>query len=476
MSQVNLLSRMRGAASIHYIGQDFWTNDVAAFDIAIAPFKVKSDAFGTLSNRAGGRLITATFTPVGVWTAAQLAILFPFLNPRLGDFNTPIRPVSGANTGAGTLTVTNHGYLTGTGVRAGAVGVGSALPGGIAANTTCYVVAVDANTISLADTEAHALAGTNLIELTSAGSGTIRLIQNTPLIITTVDGLQLTVWNAALVDMPALSLAPLNSTMKQVKFEGYTLHGQDWSDANSLYTCATGVIGAVPPIQSQIPTVSYDIDWATRLAVTEVSDGTGALTVPNHGLATAEAVTADFLSANGALPAPLAVNTVYYAIVVDANNVKLATSSGNANSGTAIALTSTGEGEINLVSPLQLEGLQPRDAIDVTFQATWDPVKGGGGDINCRSLTDVEAKAEFVPTNLDLGSMLTTLALQGGSAALGMALGFANLDIYGPGENPFIRIYGASPRPKQAGPDEPCKSSSMARPSRRSSRKGASTR
>src|SRR5260221_8060279 len=111
---VDIFSRVRGAACLHYKGQDFWTKDVAAFDIALKPFEIGSDAYGPIAKRVGGRMVTVTFTPVGVWTAAQLAVLFPYLNPRIGDFNTPQRNVTAVTHGAGTITVPKHGFLTGT--------------------------------------------------------------------------------------------------------------------------------------------------------------------------------------------------------------------------------------------------------------------------------------------------------------------------------------------------------------------------
>jgi hypothetical protein len=441
---LDLFSRVRGAASLHYKGQDFWTQDVAALDIALKPFPIKSNAFGNIAKRQGGRLVTVTFTPVGVWTAAQLAVLFPYLNPRYGDYNTPVRSVTAVTYGAGTITVPNHGFITGTGVRIGGMKTSAwTLPTGLAANTTYYVIAVDANTISLADTEAHALANSNIVAMTDNGTGTFFVIQNSPLIITTVDGVQLTVWNAAVVDQPALSLAALVSTMKTVKFEGYTLHGQSWKDANSLFTLSGGVVGAVPPDQSQIPTVSYCIDWATRLPVTAIDDDANTLTIANHGLVTAQAVTLDTLSAGAALPSALAPNTTYYVIVSDANTIQLATSADNAAVPTAIALVSDGSGEINVVTANLVKGIEPREAIEVSFPVTWAEVSSGGDGLNCRSITMAEAKVAFTPTNVDLGTILNEMELQGGSAAMGQDLQAVNLDIHGPGQDPFIRVYGA---------------------------------
>lgn len=59
-------------------------------------------------------------------------------------------------------------------------------------------------------------------------------------------------------------------------------------------------------------------------------------------------------NSGGALPAPLAANTTYYAINVDGTHIKLATSLANAKAGTAIDLTSAGSGTHTL-----LYGLTP---------------------------------------------------------------------------------------------------------------------
>ncbi len=449
---LNLLNRVRGSASLHFKGQDFWTKDVAALGIDLKPFKVKSDAQGVISQRFGGRLVSVTFTPVGTWTAAQLAVLYPWLNARIGDFNTPIRTITAVTTGAGTSTIVSngHGQITGTGIRF-CTQPGVTLPPGLAVNTTYFINANnDGNTITLYDTEAHALAGgaTGQIALTGAGSvGTVNpsFIVNTPLTITTVDGVQLVIWNAAVTKMPALGLTSVDTAFKQVTIEGYTLHGLNWSDANSLLTLTTGVIGATAPAQSQIPTVAYTVDWATRLVVpaANVNTGTNAITITGHGLTTTQAVTVDDLGSADALPSGLALNTTYYVIAVDANTIKLATTSGNATAGTAIALVTAGSGDWNVVSLIQAEGLQPREAIEVEPDVTWADVMVDSDGLSCRSITDLMVKASFVPTNLAAATIQNALNFQGAGAGRGNNLPTANLDIYGPADDPFIRIYAA---------------------------------
>ena len=52
----------------------------------------------------------------------------------------------------------------------------------------------------------------------------------------------------------------------------------------------------------------------------------------------------------GSLPAPLVAGTIYYAIVVDATNISLATTTANALAGTPIALTTAGTGTVVVVN------------------------------------------------------------------------------------------------------------------------------
>lgn len=71
---------------------------------------------------------------------------------------------------ANTLTITAHGFVTG--LKGQASNSGGALPTGISAVTDYFIVVVDANTVKLSDTLAHALAGTDIIDITGAGTGT----------------------------------------------------------------------------------------------------------------------------------------------------------------------------------------------------------------------------------------------------------------------------------------------------------------
>lgn len=75
-----------------------------------------------------------------------------------------------ANAATDQLTSTGHGFTTGQYTEVWST-PGVALPGGLAAETVYYVRAVDANTLTLHPTYADAIAGTNVVDITSAGSG-----------------------------------------------------------------------------------------------------------------------------------------------------------------------------------------------------------------------------------------------------------------------------------------------------------------
>lgn len=61
-----------------------------------------------------------------------------------------------------------HGFVTGLKVQ---VTTSTTLPTGISGSTDYFIVKVDADTFKLSDTLAHALAGTNIIDVTAYGAG-----------------------------------------------------------------------------------------------------------------------------------------------------------------------------------------------------------------------------------------------------------------------------------------------------------------
>jgi hypothetical protein len=88
------------------------------------------------------------------------------------DISLQVAPVAitSVSSTADTLTLANHGLETGDSVQF--TNSGGGLPSGISAGVTYFVVRVSSSVFKLSDTLAHALAGTNLVDLTTNGTGT----------------------------------------------------------------------------------------------------------------------------------------------------------------------------------------------------------------------------------------------------------------------------------------------------------------
>jgi hypothetical protein len=118
-----------------------------------------------------------------------------------------------------------------------------------------------------------------------------------------------------------------------------------------VWTTAS-VVGVGYPVYSSTQSALTLSPFTSSSPVTGIANGTmyggsissytintPTITITGHGLTTTYAV---WLStSNNVTIAPLAWGTTYYAIVIDANNFKLATSLANANAGTFITFTSS---------------------------------------------------------------------------------------------------------------------------------------
>lgn len=87
----------------------------------------------------------------------------------------------------------------------------------------------------------------------------------------------------------------------------------------------------------------------TALTISAVNPTNDELTIAGHGLNTGDGAAAIYTPDGGTIPGGLAEVTDYFAIVIDANTLKLASSSANALAGTAIDITSAGSGTLLLL-------------------------------------------------------------------------------------------------------------------------------
>jgi hypothetical protein len=273
---VSFLRRRSGPAFIHHRGVSFFTKDAITFDPQLEPFTVDDDAYGDLDQRRAGQTVKIQCTPED-WTAAMLGILYPsfITNLQLGQYNTPYYDAVTCTVAApGVFTFENHGQITGTGVRFDSTGT---LPTGLVAATTYYLFVIDENTFKLSDTEAHALAGTNFVAITVAGSGDMFMVQNTPTTVQYLDAAAtyITLWNTGITKMPDLDLSAVKTPYGAMEFEGYVRYGMSASDDDSIFTINTGGTLSAVPNSANIPTVPYTVAFgdATPFSDLQPRDG-----------------------------------------------------------------------------------------------------------------------------------------------------------------------------------------------------------
>ena len=109
-----------------------------------------------------------------------------------------------------------------------------------------------------------------------------------------------------------------------------------------------------------------DASRKDTIATSAVNTSTEAITINLHGYSTGQSL--KYSNGGGTTLAGLTNDTTYYAIVVDTNTIKLATSSGNANSGTAINLTGTGNNSQTLTDIYSINGGTARDYSNGVFK------------------------------------------------------------------------------------------------------------
>ena len=102
------------------------------------------------------------------------------------------------------------------------------------------------------------------------------------------------------------------------------------------------------------------------IATSAVNTSTEVITINSHGYSTGQSLT--YSNGGSTTLAGLTNDTTYYAIVVDADTIKLATNSSNATAGTAINLTGTGNNAQTLTDVYSINGGTARDYSNGVFK------------------------------------------------------------------------------------------------------------
>jgi len=275
---------------------------------------------------------------------------------------------SAVNTTNDTVTITAHGFTTGTSLLYDDAS-GTVLAG-LTDNTTYYAIVVNEDTIKLATSSGNATAGT-AIDLTGTGnnSQTLATALNTVTITDTDHGLitgdqivatfsgaatdgTYTISNVTkdtfdVTDAAAgvIASTSLTYTHGLVTFTK-TSHGlattdsviADFTSGNA--TDGWYEVGSVADANTLTLRQDVPTNIGGTVATSAVNTSTETITLTAHNFSTGDEV--HYSNGGGTTLAGLTDDTIYYCIKIDANNFKLATNLANANDSTAINLTGTG--------------------------------------------------------------------------------------------------------------------------------------
>lgn len=142
----------------------------------------------------------------------------------------------------------------------------------------------------------------------------------------------------------------------------------------------------------QAPTVTIPVPTVRTIATAKVTTGTDTIEITGHNMRTGTEL--KYQDGGGTALAGLADNTSYFVIRTDEDNIQLASSLSNAQAGTEITLTGTGN------NAQTLEGIQAVASATVSGgEVTAITVSNGGSDYQAVPTITVEVPKMTIPTS-----------------------------------------------------------------------------
>lgn len=254
----SLAQDLSGPCLLKHRGQVFHFRNGLKLTPLSNPFAVTSDVHGVIGQRNGPNSFILEGTPIGVWSTAQLAVLYRTALLSIGSLLTPRYDVSGVNATTNVWTLLGSSEpRAGCPVRVVAF-AGGVVPGGITSTTTYYWGATNNK---LYDTEAHAITDdgtTGLIDITDTGTDDFSLIEQEYIQVDCLTvNRRITFHNAAVLTPPPVALGSQATPLGAVQFACFPKEGIAISTANSTYTAAKQALTDTAPDPTAIPTQSY---------------------------------------------------------------------------------------------------------------------------------------------------------------------------------------------------------------------------
>ncbi len=264
-------------------------------DVTMAPnlsdFEIEIDSLGVVDTRAGNQELKLTFIPEGRF--ADLDVLFPHLSANYGSLVTPVWPCGAVDFGNDKIAVANTALPAGTPISFGTTG---AMPAGLTSPTLYYLGANAGGFRKIHLSAAAAEAGTGAIDITDAGTGSLKFVEQHQLIIIGNDGRRVTFHNAAVTKMPEITGEKQTPLWGQVEFECFVKNGVDRTDANSVLTEDTAAFSDEGFDPADIITQPYTMDWGEDAPWVEMSTKAGIKITPTLELSPVDNQAAGILS------------------------------------------------------------------------------------------------------------------------------------------------------------------------------------
>ena len=312
----------------------------------------------------------------------------------------PARTVatSGVNTSSNVITFTAHGYLDGTAVTYNAGG-GTAL-GGLVDGTIYFIRDKADDTFKLAATS-----GGSAISLTGTGNNAQNFVGSTNSGLTMTSNMSGSTESgvAAAVSRPPIDFATSSAGQINSNILGIT-NAESLGGLDNITDIAIVEDGAR---YVQAPTVTIPVPTVRTIATSKVTTGTNSIEIASHNIRTGTSLT--YQDGGGTALAGLTDNTEYFAIRVDEDNIKLGSSLSNAQAGTAIGLTGTGN------NAQTLEGTQATATATISGGVvTGITVTEVGSDYQSTPTITVEVPKMTIPTSaVNAGTNVITFAAHG---------------------------------------------------------------
>ena len=288
---------------------------------------------------------------------------------------------SAVDTTANTITITNHGFVANQEVVYQANG-GTAIAGLTDATIFFVKTVSSANAVTLS-----ASAGGSVISLTGTGNNAQSFSGTSTKAFTATENFTPSTNSGSSC---TVTRPPVSGDGSSIDATIFGITGTEAvAGVDNVTDIAVNVAGAR---YVQAPTITIPVPTVRTIATAKVTTASDSIEITGHNMRTGTEV--KYQDGGGTALAGLADNTSYFVIRTDEDNIQLASSLSNAQAGTEITLTGTGN------NAQTLEGIQAVAAATISGgEVTAITVSNGGSDYQSLPAITVEVPKMTIPTS-----------------------------------------------------------------------------